>query len=222
MNRMGSKIALWMAMGLLAGGCGAFGERDAKCVYERKAVGEQEVTPLGFSLGEVRNRLNGTHLAALTWSNSDPGVLETFPAPAQTELTLTAVPDGEARYLEARREGSNQQRLACMGRAEIDGQVRLATADGGFDDSWPVVFQASAASGSSAEASFGVDLLASPPKGTFRARWKELRPGETQSLRIDGQVGSAGTSGQVNISRMLTRNGTGEGSGTWTARWASP
>ena len=220
MKGMRARVLGWIALAALAGGCEALGlGRDAACVYEMKAVGADETTPLGFSLAQLRSSVAGTRQAALTWINADPSVLETFPAPQETSLTITALASREGRYLEARREGGGQQRLACLGRAEIDGEVRLVTADGGFDDSWPVVFQASLASGSTPQASFDVDLLASPAKGTFRARWKNLEPGETQSLRIQGQVGTATTSGQVNISRMLTRNGTGNGGGTWAARW---
>jgi hypothetical protein len=213
-----------VALAALTAGCLELpGGREGTCVYEMKAVAVDEPTPLGFSLAQLRRSVAGTHQVALTWINGDPSVLEAFPRPQETALTLTATTTGDGRYLEARREGGgDHERLLCLGRAEIDGEIRVVTADGGFDDAWPVVFRAQLTGADGPRSSFEVDLLASPPRGTFRARWKDLRPGEQQTLRLQGQLGVSSTSGQVSITRMLERNGRGEGSGTWAARWGAP
>jgi hypothetical protein len=212
-----------VALAGLAAGCELLDHREGRCEYQAKAVGVDEQTPLGFSLAQLRESANGTHQSTLTWVNSDPSVLETFPAPQETALTLTGATTGDGRYLEARVEGGRPgERLLCVGRAEIDGEVRVVTADGGFSDAWPVVFQASLG-GVPPRVGFLIDLLASPPKvGTFRARWKDLKPSEQQSLQLSGQLGvSGGTSGQVSISRTIkTRDGE-NGSGTWAAQWGA-
>jgi hypothetical protein len=197
--------------------------RDAECAYEPAAASPDEVMrALGFSLAQLRSTVAGERQAPLRWVNADPTVLETFPPPQETQLTMTVTPTGEPRFLAARRVGGrDNERLLCLPAAEIAADVRFTTADGGFDESWSVVLRASGGTGGAPGARFSVDLLAKPVKGSFRAAWRDLRPGETQALQLSGEVSAAGSSGTVDITRMIQMGNMGEGSGTSAARWGN-
>lgn len=109
-----------------AGGqTGAIGPDEVR----RFAVGDDEPTPLGFSAGQVRERLAGTHSATLEYADGRPSSTVTLQVTLGEGAELTDDFGRTSAQLYEDLEAYDSEDALVM-----SAQVRLATDDGAFDE----------------------------------------------------------------------------------------
>jgi hypothetical protein len=185
-------------------------------------------TPIGISAAEFLDVVTGLRRSPLTWK-ADRTLIRMSPADGSTDLVVEATAKGVPRHVDSVPVNrAPNQRLACFGRLEVDAEVKLRTADGALDETWSGVLAVlGPAQATTASASFAIDLIASPPKGSFRVEWIDLQPGDRVSLLLSVTMFRDRTQGQITLSRSRQApagngRGGGSGEGASVANWSRP
>lgn len=125
--------------GLDAGG-------DDGCKEEATVLaGLDAATALGFTAADVLASAGGQHMSSMTWSGGltdGPADIQLSPAAGDSQLTVDITyAGGEIRHIKSTPEGSDDGNdggfvANCHDRIEIDVEVDLTSADGGFAESF--------------------------------------------------------------------------------------
>ncbi|MGD8858522.1 MAG: hypothetical protein PVI30_00820 [Myxococcales bacterium] len=135
-----------------SGGDGDFGggvnEGDSageggSCKVDRTTViGADEMTPLGFTAGEVLDFVVGEHTETLTWH--ELAIASYGPEQGEQGLTVEVTHDGgELRYVElAADTGGAEIFASCPPRLELDVEIGLRTDGGALDERFEATLRA--------------------------------------------------------------------------------
>lgn len=158
----------------------------ASCEDTPTALALDEASPLGFSPQDVVDVALGTFMAPLAWEGG-----------GTTELTLDVHSAGTARFVTSDAvypDSGIEPAILCEDRVEVDATVSFTTADGAFDETWPVVLRST----DGAVASFHVEPDPEDLGGTYDVTQAiEEESWDDVKLWVDATIDAAGSHGTV-------------------------
>jgi hypothetical protein len=152
----------------------------ALCSETRSALGLDEPSPPGFTANDVLAFAEGSHEATLEYLPDEQSfvVVEVSPSSESTALTVTIERRGTAALVDAEVPGgsgpSDGGPSPCPDSLEVDVGVKVATADGGFDET----LEGKLVAYSTAKAMLTIPLDLEALAGSFRVNVIQPQGGE--------------------------------------------
>jgi hypothetical protein len=181
----------------------------ASCSEELELVGLDDPTSFGHTPRDVARMFDATPAATLEWgASAQPFPWLVVRSPTGTTQLTSRLERIDRAFLVHRTEkpdngpfrGANP--ALCGDGMNLEGTLRFATADGAFDEHWPVTLEVAFPPQLEPTARYEVDLgtMSTEVQGSFAFMWQPVEPGATLRVFVAGSLGRP--AGEVSASKL--------------------
>ena len=168
-----------------------------------QTVGPNDMTSLGVTANQLLAFAGGTQFATLTWGTPPPNTQVSVTPSGTTILTIEITPTpGGITYTSETAQGADSGfgGICLPGTLTIAATVHLATADGGFNETW----QENLFSNDGQSLIFTQDLQKTPPMGTFRVTYTGTQHWDSTQTTLTATFDARGARGDVRYTTVMT------------------